>query len=82
MCVKFNKSMKWITMVLLIAAVMSCVYCVFARGIQTIGKIPVADEPPAFPTREPMTLSKAIFIDPSTGAPIYLYSNAVPTRDT
>ncbi len=74
--------MKWITLVLLIAAAMICVYCVFARGIQTLGKIPVDDELPAFPTREPVSLSTPIFIDPSTGAPIYLYTNAVATRDT
>ena len=74
--------MKWITMVLLIAAVLSCVYCVFAKGIQTLNKIPVSDEPPAFPTREPISVAKPIFIDPSTGVPVYLYTDAMATRDT
>lgn len=74
--------MKWIMMVASIAVAMLCVYCLFAKGIQTLHKIPVSEEPPAFPTREPISVGTPIFIDPSTGVPIYLYSNAMATRDT
>jgi hypothetical protein len=69
-------------MVLLIAAVMACVYCLLTKGIQTIGKIPVSDELPAFPTREPISVATPILIDASTGVPIYPYTNAMATRDT
>lgn len=69
-------------MVLLVVAAMSCVYCLFTKGIQSIGKIRVSDEPPAFPTREPISVATPILIDPSTGVPIYPYTNAMATRDT
>lgn len=69
-------------MVAVIAAIMACVYCLFTRGIRSLHGIPVPDEPPAFPTREPISVASPIFIDPSTGVPIYLYTNAMATRDT
>jgi hypothetical protein len=74
--------MRWITTVAIIACVLLCLYCTFSRGLPSLSNIPVPDEAPAFPTMEPITLSKPILVVEPTGAPLYLYSEAIATRDT
>lgn len=74
--------MRWITTVAIIACVLLCLYCAFSRGLPSLSRIPVSDEAPAFPTMEPISLSRPIMAVEPTGAPLYLYSDAVATRDT
>lgn len=74
--------MKWILMVAIIVGILACIFCVFTLGIPSLNKISVSDEAPAFPTMEPISVAKPIFVQDVTGAPLYLYSNATSTRDT
>lgn len=75
--------MKWSVtfVVVLLIAIILC--CLFVVGLPSITKIRVNDEPPAFQTAEPLSISRTALIpDPLvTGQPFFLYTQAKETRE-
>ena len=74
--------MKFGTLVLVIIVAALCFVCFCSVGLGTLTKLPSSDEAPVYPT-VPLDLGNMgpIFINEPTGAPFYLYSGAINTRE-
>jgi hypothetical protein len=75
--------MKWSITFLIVLVIAVILWCFFVVGVPTINKLPVSDEPPAFQTAEPISISRTALVpDPLlTGEPQFLYSQAEETRE-